>query len=196
VPIRTKYPRLRGLRRRIDAARNHHRELAVEGLHEMIHLADRRKEYRTHMVNRLTQCNKEIAQLARGAAAKQPKYTSQFKQGKTPVQSGLSGLPSSQVRDHATFLYRILAQNWNCNGHSPHTATKLRLATHRSDNNEARFEIAFCNTPGTSCKWQESEVRVMPRNKYDVLRHSIFPLTQGLVAQKQTVSYRLHTCQC
>jgi hypothetical protein len=145
----------------------------------MIHLADRRKEYRTHMVDRLAKCDRELGKLARKATARQPKYTARAKPPRDPVHTVLSD-PLPQIRDHATLLYHILAQNWNCSGHNPHTATKLRLPTYRSDKNEARFEMIFRSASDVSCKWQESEVRLIPRNKYGILCCSMLLLTRPL----------------
>ncbi|CZR60317.1 uncharacterized protein PAC_10213 [Phialocephala subalpina] len=164
VAVKSKYPRLRDLRCRIDTAQDSNSSLDVQELQRMIHLEDKRKEYRTHMVSRLTKCNTELGQLARKAAPRQRRSTPRAKPERDSVQTRVSSaLPSSQIRDHATLLYKILAQNWNCNGHSPHTATKLRLATHRKDESEARFEMVFCSTSGISTKWQESEVRLVPQ---------------------------------
>ncbi|PMD49853.1 subtilisin-like protein [Hyaloscypha bicolor E] len=163
--IRTKHGKLRNLQRQVQAARAEGADLKVEELQEMIHLAHRRKDDRTHMVNRLTKCNQELAGLAAKAAARQPKQTFRAKPARDAAQTVSSNLPTSQIRDSATLLYNIVTQNWKCTGHNPHTATKLRLATHRGSSSDARFEMAFCCASDTATKWQESEILLVPRKK-------------------------------
>jgi hypothetical protein len=165
--IRTKHSKLRNLQCKVEAARAEGAVLKVEELQEIIHLAHKKKEDRTHMVNRLTKCNQELASLAAKAAVRrQPKQTFRAKPARDAAQPASSNLPASQIRDSATLLYNIVTQNWKCTGHNPHTATKLRLATHRGSSSEAQFEMAFCSASDTATKWQESEIRLVPRKKY------------------------------
>ncbi|KAF4625406.1 hypothetical protein G7Y89_g12760 [Cudoniella acicularis] len=164
---RTKYQRLQDLRRRVEQDGDN--VIHVEELRELINLADRRKKHRTHMVNRLTMCSADLGALFRKARIRRPKLPEHaIRAGSVfePVQGELPTLPSSQIRDHATLLHEILAQNWKCNGHIPHTETKLRLATHRTNTNEARFELAFCCAANASLTWQESEVRLVPKTSH------------------------------
>ena len=132
----------------------------------MIHLADRRKENRNHMVKRLTKCNFELAELVRKATVTQSKSTPYTRTLKQRARSVSSASPFTQIRDHANLLYQLLVQNWKCQGHSPHTETSVRLATHRGDTREAKFDMVFSCTSTISTKWQEGEVLLLSRNKY------------------------------
>jgi hypothetical protein len=131
--------------------------LDIYDLRQRIKLKHSRMDYRKHMVNRFVECNTELGKLARKSKPLKVKSTL----SPLNIREKKSSLAAFKVREHAKHFHSILGRYWRCEGHSPHTAAKLRLATHRSLEAEVRFEILFCTNSEGPLIWQEGEVRVM-----------------------------------
>lgn len=151
-----KYARLRNLWHQLREAKNHDTNLDIIDLRGLILLKEARPQVRKHIIDRIANCNKELKRLTRTIA--QPKHRIKARLSETDILR--LSLPASRIRENAKLLYWQLVRHWKCEGHEPHTSVKLRLATHRGINEEAKFNMLFCTRSGSPLKWQQGEAKV------------------------------------
>jgi hypothetical protein len=168
---RRQYPKLQGLRTVWEQAQATNESL---DLRKLIHIKEGDKKKREHIVNRIAECNEYLKKIERASAkskgglrTKPRDLTDKHLGRRTP------NLTSSQIREHAKLFHNLLTQYWKCQGHRPHTATRLRLATHFSPDVDAdvQFGMLFSTNSEPKPRWQEGEVRinVTKRCDWDIL---------------------------
>jgi len=139
--------------------------LDIIDLRRVIRVKEGRHRYRKLMIDRIADCNRELEKItkARRTAKTATKGHPTDSYGTSTTRSKL---PSSKTREHADLLYRLLTLQFKCECQYEHSTIKLRLGTHRSDAEEAHFDMLFCAVTESSLKWQQAEAKIIISEGY------------------------------
>jgi hypothetical protein len=96
------------------------------------------KENRSDLIKTLPIINKRIADLSPRKVKAPPVMLIEPDDIKSSLHQ-----TSRIVRDRFERIYDIVAENWKCSNHNPHTDAKLRLRTYRKSGKDIDFDILF-----------------------------------------------------
>ena len=124
----------------------------------MIRLKEPREEVRKVIVDQLVDCNKALRRLV-PTQNKFKSLNTSIKQHR--LNTAVETSPSTRTREDAKLLYKLLTTHWNCQGHTPHTTVRLRLATHRNASEALTFNMLLSVPRDSGTEWQEGEARML-----------------------------------